>query len=38
MTLVQAAHSMGIGDEAVRQAVLDEGGQIRAKCRRPAGR
>lgn len=35
MTLVQVARRMGIGDDAVRQAVLDEGGQIRPKGRRP---
>jgi len=35
MTLVQVARRMGIGDDAVRQAVLDEGGQIRPRGRRP---
>lgn len=35
MTLAQVARHMGIGDEAVRQAVLDEGGQLRARGRRP---
>ncbi len=35
MTLVQVARRMGIGDEAVRQAVVDEGGQIRPPGRRP---
>lgn len=35
MTLVQVARCMGIGDDAVRKAVLDEGGQIRPKGRRP---
>lgn len=35
MTLVQVARHMGIGDEAVRQAVLDEGGQLRPRGRRP---
>lgn len=35
MTLVQVARCMGIGDDAVRQAVLDAGGQIRPRGRRP---
>jgi transposase len=35
MTLVQVARRMGIGDDAVRQAVLDEGGQLRPRGRRP---
>jgi transposase-like protein len=35
MTLVQVAGQMGVSDEAVRQAVLDRGGQIRPKGRRP---
>ncbi|KTS70346.1 hypothetical protein NS206_00300 [Microbacterium testaceum] len=35
MTLVQVARQVGISDEAVRQAVLDHGGQIRSKGRRP---
>ena len=38
MTLVQVARHMDIGDEAVRQAVLDEGGQIRPRGRRPRAR
>lgn len=38
MTLVQVARRMDIGDEAVRQAVLDEGGQIRPRGRRPRSR
>jgi DNA-directed RNA polymerase specialized sigma24 family protein len=35
MTLAQVAAQMGISDEAVRQAVLNHGGQIRPKGRRP---
>lgn len=35
MTLAQTARHLGIGDDAVRQAVLDEGGQIRPRGRRP---
>lgn len=35
MTLAQVAEYMGIGDEAVRKAVLWEGGQIRPRGRRP---
>lgn len=35
MTLMQVARRIGIGDEAVRQAVLDAGGQIRPRGRRP---
>lgn len=35
MTLVQVARHMSIGDEAVRSAVLAEGGQIRPRGRRP---
>ncbi|TDP90410.1 sigma-70-like protein [Leucobacter luti] len=35
MTLAQVAGQMGVSDEAVRQAVLDQGGQIRPKGRRP---
>lgn len=35
MTLAQVAGQMGVSDEAVRQAVVDQGGQIRPKGRRP---
>ena len=35
MTLAQVAAQMGISDEAVRQAVLNQGWQIRPKGRRP---
>lgn len=35
LTLTQVARRMGISDESVRQAVLDEGGQIRPRGRRP---
>ncbi len=35
MTLVQVAQRMGIGEDAVRQAVLDEGGRLRPRGRRP---
>ena len=35
MTLAQVAAPMGVSDEAVRQAVLNQGGQIRPKGRRP---
>ncbi|GAB4084728.1 hypothetical protein GCM10028784_13580 [Myceligenerans cantabricum] len=38
MTLTQVARCMGIGDEAVRQAVLDEGGKIRPRGRRSRAR
>lgn len=34
MTLVQVARQMGVGNETVRQAVLDEGRQIRPRGRR----
>lgn len=35
MALVQVARLMGISAHAVRQAVLDEGGQLRPRGRRP---
>ncbi len=35
MTLTQVAHRMGIGDDAARRAVLDEGGWVRPRGRRP---
>lgn len=35
MTLVQVARRLGIRDDAVRRAVLDEGGVIRPRGRRP---
>ncbi|TQL42616.1 hypothetical protein FB468_0618 [Leucobacter komagatae] len=34
-TLSQAAHQLGISDEAVRSAVVAHGGMIRPKGRRP---
>ncbi|WP_081014162.1 helix-turn-helix domain-containing protein [Propionibacterium freudenreichii] len=35
MTLTQVAQRMGVGEGAVRRAVLVEGGQIRPRGRRP---
>ncbi len=35
MTLAQVAQYMGVGDEAVRKAVLAEGSQIQPRGRRP---